>query len=108
VVTGSTLGKTAAGATAILADELIDLYHSVDPAYRRDPSFGFMMHDGVLQAIRKLKDGSGRYLWIPNFDTGIVTASPGVLLGAPVTVNQSMQATVATGTKTVSAGRSRR
>jgi HK97 family phage major capsid protein len=104
VVTGSTLGKTAAGATAILADELIDLYHSVDPAYRRDPSFGFMMHDGVLQAIRKLKDGSGRYLWIPNFDTSIVTASPGVLLGAPVTVNQSMQATVATGTKTVLVG----
>ncbi|MDQ3107313.1 MAG: phage major capsid protein, partial [Actinomycetota bacterium] len=34
IVTGAVNGKTAAAAAAITADELIDLIHSVDPAYR--------------------------------------------------------------------------
>ena len=43
-------GKTTAGAAAITADELIDLLHSVDPAYRmREPGVGWMMHDGIWQ-----------------------------------------------------------
>src|SRR5690606_13416522 len=37
IVTASTLGKTTASATAITADEVIDLVHSVDPAYRTAP-----------------------------------------------------------------------
>jgi HK97 family phage major capsid protein len=47
------LGKAAASMTAIISDEVIDLIHSVDPAYR--PNASFMMHDVVLAAIRKLK-----------------------------------------------------
>jgi hypothetical protein len=42
----------------------VRLYHSIDPAYREDPSFGWMMHDNVvLAALRKLKDSQNRYLW---------------------------------------------
>jgi len=37
IVTGSSLGKTAAAVAAITADEIIDLLHSVDPAYRSSP-----------------------------------------------------------------------
>ena len=33
-VTNAAASKTAAGATALASDELIDLLHSVDPAYR--------------------------------------------------------------------------
>ena len=63
VVTGSTLGKTAAGVATITADELIDLFHSIDPAYRQSPRFRWMFNDATLKAIRKLKDGDGNYLW---------------------------------------------
>jgi HK97 family phage major capsid protein len=100
IVTGSTLGKTTAGAAAITSAELVDLYHSVDPAYRADPSFGWMMHDGVAQYIRKIADTTGRFIWEIDLQKG----TPGLLLGRPVTINQSMQATVATGTKTVLCG----
>jgi hypothetical protein len=37
IVTAATLGVTAASATAITADEIVNLIHSVDPAYRNDP-----------------------------------------------------------------------
>jgi HK97 family phage major capsid protein len=45
IVTAATVGKTTASATAIKYDELVDLVHSVDPAYRNGPSVGFMFHD---------------------------------------------------------------
>lgn len=87
IVTASGLGKVAASATAITADELIDLFHSVDPAYRMSPKCRFMFHDTTLQAIRKLKDGQGNYLW----QMGDVRSdSPSVLLGKPYSVNQAV------------------
>lgn len=35
IVTGAVSGVTAGSATAVTADELLDLIHSVDPAYRQ-------------------------------------------------------------------------
>lgn len=95
IVTASSLGKTTASGTAITADEILDLVHSVDPAYRIGA--GFMFHDGILLALRKLKDGEGRYLWHSGMDSG----APDSLWSYPITINQDMQATVASGTKTM-------
>ena len=95
VVTRATVGVTTAAATAITADEIIDLIHSVDPSYRTNASF--MLNDGIIQYIRKLKDGTGQYLWQPGLQAGV----PDRILGYPVVVNQHMQSTVATGTRTV-------
>ncbi|MFA7588317.1 MAG: phage major capsid protein, partial [Novosphingobium sp.] len=87
IVTASTLGVTTASATAIVADELIDLVHSVDPAYRTGPKVGFMFNDTTLKLIRKLKDGQGNYLW----QMGDVRAGvPGSLLGYNYHVNQAI------------------
>ncbi|MGN6549751.1 MAG: phage major capsid protein [Pararhizobium sp.] len=87
VVTASSLGVTAAGAAAIVSDEIIDLVHSVDPAYRQSPKVQFMFNDMTLAAIRKLKDGNGNYLW----QMGDVTkGQPGSLLGYRYSVNQAM------------------
>jgi HK97 family phage major capsid protein len=87
IVTASGLGKTAASTTAFTADELIDLFHSVDPAYRASPKFRWMFNDVTLAAIRKLKDGQGNYLW----SMGDVRSNePSMLLGAPYSVNQAM------------------
>jgi HK97 family phage major capsid protein len=88
IVTASSLGRTSASATAITADEIIDLLHSVDPAYRQSPKARFMFNDSTLSAIRKLKDGQGNYLW----QMGDVTAGqPGTLLGYRYSVNQAME-----------------
>ena len=97
VATASSLGKTAASATAIASDELIDLVHSVDPAHRTAPKVGFQFNDTTLAAIRKLKDGQGNYLW----QMGDVTkGQPGTLLSYRYTINQAV-ASIATGNKSV-------
>lgn len=93
IVTASSLGKTAAGAAAITSDEIIDLIHSVDPAYRNGPKVQFMFNDSTLAAVRKLKDGDGNYLWqMGNVQQG----QPGSLLGYSYRINQAM-ASLATG-----------
>jgi HK97 family phage major capsid protein len=87
IVTAATLGKTAASATAITADEIIDLLHTVDPAYRTSPKARFMFNDSTLSAVRKLKDGQGNYLW----QMGDVSSNqPGTLLGYRYSINQGM------------------
>lgn len=87
IVTASTLGKTATGVAAITSDEIIDLLHSVDPAYRMGPRVRFMFNDSTLAAIRKLKDGDGNYLWqMGNVQAGV----PGSLLGYSYSINQAM------------------
>ena len=96
IVTASAAGKTAASTTAITMDELIDLIHSVDPAYRASPRVRFMFNDTTFAAIRKLKDGDGQYLWQPNNQQG---AAP-LFMGYAYSVNQAM-VNPATGTKPV-------
>lgn len=87
IVAASAAGKTATATAAITGDELIDLLHSVDPAYRASPKARFMFNDSTLAAIRKLKDGDGNYLWqMGNVQVG----EPGTLLGYRYSVNQAM------------------
>lgn len=92
VVTASTLGKTTASATAFTFAEVLDLKHSIDPAYRNSPSFGFMFHDAVLAYIKKLSIGTGdaRPLWQPSFREG----APDMVDGTRYWINQSMDSTV--------------
>lgn len=97
VVTASTLGKTAVATGAVTYDEIIDLVHSVDPAYRQSPKVRFMFNDLTLAALRKLKDGDGRYIWtMGDIQTGV----PGNILGYKYSINQAM-ANLATGNKTM-------
>lgn len=98
-VTGSSLGKTAASATAVTVDELIDLEHSVDPAYRVGPNVRFMFNDSTLAAIRKLTkaDWAGG---IPVWQPGLASGVPSTILGHQYIINQDM-ASIATGNKSV-------
>lgn len=95
IVTAATLGVTAASATAITLDEVLNLIHSVDPAYRVNA--GMMMHDAVLLHIRKLKSGDGQYLWTAGTQAG----EPDRIWGYPLTINQDMASSVATTNKTI-------
>lgn len=97
VVTASTLGKTAASATAFTFAEVLDLVHSVDPEYRRNGRF--MMHDSVLAYIKKLSIGASdaRPLWQPSFIVG----EPATIDGFQYTINQDMDSTINTASKII-------
>lgn len=95
VVPAASTGVTTASSTAIAADEIFALVHSLDPAYRNGASF--MFHDNILLAIRKMKDGEGRYIW----QAGLQDFEPDRLLGYGYTINQHMASTIATTTKTM-------
>lgn len=97
VVTASALGKTTAGATAITRAELLDLLHSVDPAYRGNARW--MFNDSTLSYIKKLSFGSAddRPLYIGGDARG---GAPSTIEGFNFSINQDV-ASIATGAKTV-------
>lgn len=86
IVTASTLGVTAALSSGIAADEILDLQHSVDVAYRTGAAW--MAHDLTIKAMRKLKDQENRYLWQSGLQDGV----PDRLLGGVVWTNNDMDA----------------
>jgi HK97 family phage major capsid protein len=93
VVTAATLGVTAdAGDTTSFSyNELVGLYHSVDPAYREGPKVGWMMSDTALLAIRKVKDSNNRPLFIAGGTAeGIQNGAPETLLGKRYWINQAV------------------
>lgn len=85
IVTAATLGKTAASATAITEDELIDLEHSVDSAYRQMGG-RYMFNDTVLALLRKLVDQNDRPLWA----AGMTANAPDMIHNYPYTINPGM------------------
>lgn len=54
----------------IIYDDVIDLIHSLDPAYR-GAGAAFMTNDSLLKVLRKIKDTAGRPIWTPSYDAGI-------------------------------------
>ena len=94
---GAETGVTAASATAVTADELMDLFYSLKSPYRRNAVW--VLNDSTIKAVRKLKDGNGQYLWQPSLTAG----TPDTILGRPVKTSAYMPA-IAAGAKTVAFG----
>lgn len=93
------VGTTTAAVNAFTYEELIDFIHSVDAAYRNQPGKCFVqLHDTSLAAIRKLKDGNGRYIWQAG-----AAGAPANILDFPYVVNNDM-GKLADGAGTVVAG----
>lgn len=97
ILTASSLGDTAGAAAAISLDDVINLIHSVDPAYRLDPSCAFQMNDATLKLLRKLKDLDGNYIWQP---ADARTGEPARLFDYSYIINQDMTG-VAASTKSM-------
>lgn len=107
VVTAAASGVAMAtgNTTTVGFSNLIDLIHSVDPAYRVGqldgdagdvPSVGFMFHDTTLRTLKKLQDSQGRPLWLPSVAQG----EPDRFLDYGYTINQDM-ATMAASAKSI-------
>jgi len=92
IATAATVGVTAANGTtqvtAVTYDSLVDLQHSVDPAYRA--SAGWMFNDTTLRQVRKIRDGQSRPIFVPGYETGVPGGSPDSLLGQSITINQDV------------------
>jgi len=91
---------TTAASGTITYDNLVDVEHTVDPAYRVNARW--MMHDTALKIMKKIKvlqysgDTSGTPLWVP----GLAAGAPDTILGYPYVINQSV-ATIGSGSKSV-------
>ncbi|MGH0354625.1 phage major capsid protein [Sinorhizobium meliloti] len=90
IVTAATAVTGVAAAAALTFDDMIELFHAVDPAYRDDPSVRFMFNDGTLKSLRKIKDTvTGNYIWQP---ADVRTGAPATILDKPYSINQAMAA----------------
>lgn len=90
VVTAAAVGRAGATgqAATVTYDDLVRLEHSVDPFYRGAGKW--MMHDDTLMALRLLKDGQNRPIFVPGYEQGNPGGAPDRLLGREIVINQHM------------------
>jgi len=98
IVTGSTLGVTAASATAVTINEVMSLFYQVDASYRNAPGAAWMMNSATAKAIRVLGFGSSNDF--PAYVPGMSVGEPDMLFGKPVYINEDMDG-IATGNKSI-------
>ena len=94
---GGQIGVTAASATEITADEIINLIYSLKRPYRKRAKF--IMNDATIATLRKLKDENGQYLWQPSLQAG----EPDRLLGYEV-MTSAYVPTIAAGKPVIAFG----
>lgn len=98
VLVDAQTGVTTAAATAIVSDELLDLYYALKAGYRASASF--LMENTTEKALRKLKNSTtGDYMWQP----GLTSGQPNTLLGRPVEISDYMPQ-IAAGAKSIAFG----
>lgn len=96
--TAAATGKTAAAADEITYMELLDLEHSIDPAYRMlNPVW--VMNDASLKSVRQLVDGNSIPLWQPR----IADRAPATINGFEYEIDQASPA-MTTGLKPIAFG----
>jgi HK97 family phage major capsid protein len=103
VIPKSATGKTGTtGQTlTVIYDDLVDLKHSVNRAYRKNSKF--MLNDLSVAVVSKIKDTLGRPIWVPGDSEGIVDGTPDTLLGFPVVTNDDV-AVMAANAKSIAFG----
>lgn len=101
IVPSATVGKETASSTALAAEEVIDLIHSVPKPYRNSPRFAIMANESVWLGLRKLRaTNDGQFLWQPGLQQGM----PDTFYGKRVLENTHMEGTLAAGNRVMLAG----
>jgi HK97 family phage major capsid protein len=67
----------------LTGDMLINCVHRVPPQYRSGARFSWVMHDSLVQHIRKIKVNSTDYVWKLNETGGLSQGAPGTIYGIP-------------------------
>lgn len=94
---GASNGVTAASATAVTFDEVMDLYYSLKSPYRKKAVW--LLNDTTVKALRKLKDNNGNYIWQPSVQLG----APDMILNRPLYTSSYVPA-IAGGAKVMAFG----
>ena len=82
ILTNTSVGETVSGTAGTIADGngqangLITLFHALKTAYSRNATWA--LNRITLGSVRKLKDTTGQYIWMPGLANGI----PNTILGA--------------------------
>ena len=99
VAAGSTYTFATGSTAGPVYNDLVGVEHTVDPAYRFNPSTAWMFHDSTLKALKKLVDGQGHPLWQPGLTASFregaavdLVASKPTILDHPYVINQDMPA----------------
>ena len=74
--------STGNSTSAFVADNLMDNLYSLKPQHQAKAQW--LMHRDAVKMARKLKDGSGQYLWQP----GLLGSNPDSLLAKPVVMSE--------------------
>ena len=91
-------GTGVAGAPTY--ENLVDLLYALDGQARLLPGVGWLMAKSAIAAVRKVKDGDGRFIWSAG---SIAAGQPDELLGYPVFENPAAPA-LATGAFSIGVG----
>lgn len=86
---GAILANTAAGATGLTTDEILDLIYSLPS--ERSANAKFYMNRTTVGEQRKLKNSDGDYIWQPSYQVG----QPATLAGHPIVEVPGMPDTAA-------------
>jgi HK97 family phage major capsid protein len=85
---GLTYTVTTGETTSVIYDDLVELEHKVDRAYRAGGKF--MFADSTLKVLKKIKDSAGRPLWQPGLTAGLANGAPPTILDHPYEINNDM------------------
>jgi HK97 family phage major capsid protein len=89
---------TTASATVVTPDEILDLIHSLDTAYRAGATLVF--NDATLKALRKFKSSTNEPIWQPSIREGV----PSTIYGVPYQVIHEMASAGTTANKFMAYG----
>jgi HK97 family phage major capsid protein len=84
------IGAGGAGNSAsddLTGDMLINCVHRIAPQYRSGARFSWVMHDSLIQHIRKIKVNTSDYVWKPSDNGGLADGVPGTIYGIPYRLN---------------------
>lgn len=97
IVVGAGSGLETETASKIVWDDILNLEHAVDPAYRSSPGCRYMLNDNSLLSMRKIKNTQGDYVWSEGSVTKGILPS---FNGRPYSINQHI-ADIAAGSKPI-------
>ncbi|GLS83227.1 phage major capsid protein [Paraferrimonas haliotis] len=77
---------TANAVSAVTYEDLVELKHKVDPAYRMGGMCRFLFNDDTFKSLKLLKDSQNRPLWLP----AIAGVAPSTIDGDQFTIEQAL------------------
>ena len=105
ILNSATSSYTTSHYSSLTYADILGFYHSIDKAYRDQPSFSWVMNDSTLREIRSITDSNGRPLYFSSL-SGISGGNivKETLFDKPIVVANDMPALGVASTNVIAAG----